>query len=103
MKNAVAYTAAHGGAVRSCGYRLADTPYTARRLRTGLTIKLVPAPVRPSWLIDTIVMLENCTALALVGREGCIDLGVRTGRGLSSARGAAEAEAPEMPIDLGTR
>ena len=46
--------------------------------------------------------LQNAT-LALVVRQGRIDLGVRTGRGLSSARGAAEAEAPEMPIDLGTR
>ena len=42
-------------------------------------------------------------ALALVVRQGCINLCVRTGRGLSSARGSAEAEAPEMPIDLGTR
>ena len=93
--------------MRSCGYRLADTPYTAHCLRTGLTIKLVPAPVRPSWLINTIVMLENmlenCTALALVGREGCIHLGVRTGRGLSSARGSAESKASMMPIYLGTR
>jgi hypothetical protein len=33
-------------------------------------------------------------------RQGCVNLGVSTRRGLSAARGAAEAEAPEMPIDL---
>ena len=42
-------------------------------------------------------------ALALVVRQSGVYFGVRTGRGLSSARGAAEAEAPEMPVDLGTR
>jgi hypothetical protein len=42
-------------------------------------------------------------ALAPVVRQGCVNLCVRPGRGLSSARGSAEAEAPEMPIDLGTR
>ncbi len=103
MKNAVTYTAAHGGAVRSCGYRLADTPYTARCLRTGLTIKLVPAPVRPSCLINTIGMLEKYATLALVARQGCIDLGVCLGRGLRSARGASEPEASEMPVYLSTR
>jgi hypothetical protein len=41
--------------------------------------------------------------LALTGCQGRVDLGVRTGRGLSSARGSAEAEAPEMAIYLGTR
>jgi hypothetical protein len=93
--------------VRSCGYSPADTPYTAHRQRTGLTMGLGPGPVRPSWLINTIVMLENmrenCTALALVGREGCVHLGVRTGRGLSSARGSAESQASKMPVYLGTR
>ena len=48
-------------------------------------------------------MRENCTALALVGREGCVHLGVRTGRGLSSARGSAESQASKMSIYLGTR
>jgi hypothetical protein len=42
-------------------------------------------------------------ALAPVVRQGRVDLGVRTGRGLSTARGTAEAKAPEMPVYLGTR
>ena len=46
--------------------------------------------------------LQNA-ALALVVRQGRIDLGVRNGRGLSSARGTAEPEAPEMPVYLGAR
>ncbi len=54
-------------------------------------------------MINKRVMLEKYAALALVVRQGCVYLGVCTGRGLSSARGAAEAEAPEMPINLGTR
>jgi hypothetical protein len=41
--------------------------------------------------------------LAPVVGQSCVHFGVCTGRGLSSARGAAEAEAPEMPVDLGTR
>ncbi len=59
--------------------------------------------VRHSTLINKRVMLEKYAALALICRQGCVYLGVCTGRGLSSARGAAEAEAPEMPIDLSTR
>ena len=42
-------------------------------------------------------------ALAPVVGQGGIHLGVCTGRGLSTARGTAEAEASEMPIYLGTR
>ena len=42
-------------------------------------------------------------ALAPVVRQGGVYLGVCTGRGLSTARGTAEAEAPEMPVYLGTR
>ena len=41
--------------------------------------------------------------LAPVVCQSGVYFGVCTGRGLSSARGAAEAEAPEMPINLGTR
>ncbi len=41
--------------------------------------------------------------LAFVVRQGRVDLGVCHGRGLSSACGSAEAEAPEMPVYLGTR
>ena len=41
--------------------------------------------------------------LAPVVRQGCVDLGVRTGRGRSSACRAAKTEAPEMSIYLGTR
>jgi hypothetical protein len=48
------------------------------------------------------LLLQNA-ALALVVRQGCINLGVRNGRGLSSARGTAEAKACEMPVYLCTR
>ena len=44
-----------------------------------------------------------CKTLAPVVSQSCVHFGVCTGRGLSSARGAAEAEAPEMPVYLGTR
>ncbi len=47
--------------------------------------------------------LLNTVALALVVRQGRVDLGVCHGRGLSSARGTAKTEAPEMPVYLGTR
>ncbi len=47
--------------------------------------------------------LEKYAVLAPVLREGGVHLGVCTGRGLSTARGAAETEAPEMPIDFGSR
>ncbi len=46
-------------------------------------------------------MLEKYAALALVVRECRVDLGVRNGRGLGSARGAAKTEAPEVAIYLG--
>ena len=36
-------------------------------------------------------------------RQGRVDLGVCAGRGLSSARGTAEAEPREMPVNLGAR
>jgi hypothetical protein len=42
-------------------------------------------------------------ALRPVLRQGIIHLGVCTGRALSPARGTAESEAFEMPVDLGTR
>ncbi len=63
----------------------------------------VAARVRPSWLINTIGMLEKYATLAPVLRQGCIDLGVCLGRGLSSARGASDPEASEMSIYLSTR
>jgi hypothetical protein len=44
-----------------------------------------------------------CAVLALAVGQGRVDLGVRSGRGFSAARGTAETEAPEMPIDLGAR
>ena len=47
--------------------------------------------------------LLNTVALALVVRQGRVDLGVCHGRGLSSARGTAKTKAPEMPVYLGTR
>ncbi len=43
-------------------------------------------------------MLEKYAALALVVRQGRIDLGVRNGRGLGSARGTAEPNAPAIPV-----
>ena len=42
-------------------------------------------------------------ALALVVRQGRVELGVCHGRGLSSACGTAEAEACEMTVYLCTR
>jgi hypothetical protein len=36
-------------------------------------------------------------------RQCCVYVGVCSGRGLSSPCGAAEAEAPEVPVDLYTR
>ncbi len=48
-------------------------------------------------------MVESALRYPLVLRQGCIDLGVCTGCGLGSASGAAETEACEMPIYLGTR
>jgi hypothetical protein len=39
----------------------------------------------------------------LLLRQGCVNLGVCTGRGLGSASGTAETEACEMPVYLGTR
>ena len=47
--------------------------------------------------------LEKYALLAPVLREGGVHLGVCTGRCLSTACGAAEAEASEVPVDLGTR
>ena len=47
--------------------------------------------------------LEKYALLAPVLREGCVNLCVGTGRCLSTAFGAAEAQASEVPIDLGTR
>ena len=47
-----------------------------------------------------------CTGFAMLAqapRQGAVHLSVGTGCGLSSARGAAEAEAAEMPVDLGPR
>ena len=48
-------------------------------------------------------MVERALRYPLLLRQGCVDLGVGTGRGLSSACGSAEAEACEMPVYLGTR
>ncbi len=42
-------------------------------------------------------------ALALVVRQGRVDLGVCHGRGLSSARGTAKTKSLEMPVYLGAR
>jgi hypothetical protein len=42
-------------------------------------------------------------ALALVVRQGRVDLGVCHGRGLGSACGTAKTKSPEMPVYLGTR
>ncbi len=42
-------------------------------------------------------------ACELLLRQGCVNLGVCTGRGLGSASGTAETEACEMPVYLGTR
>ena len=53
--------------------------------------------------IEHIKTGRKYAALAPVLREGGVNLGVRTGRGLCTARGAAETEAAEMPIDLGSR
>ncbi len=53
--------------------------------------------------IEHIKTGRKYAALAPVLREGGVHLGVCTGRGLSTARGTAEAEASEMPIYLGTR
>ncbi len=47
--------------------------------------------------------VRSYNALAPLVRKGCIHLGIGTGRGLSSACGAAEAEACEMSIDLRAR
>ncbi len=44
-----------------------------------------------------------CKTLAPVVCHSGVYFGVCTGRGLTSARGAAEAEAPEMSIYLGAR
>jgi hypothetical protein len=45
----------------------------------------------------------GCATLAPAVREGSVYLRVGTWRGLGAARGAAETEAAEMPIDLGSR
>ena len=47
--------------------------------------------------------MKKCASLAPVLREGGVHLGVCTGRGLGTARGAAETEAAEMPINFGSR
>jgi hypothetical protein len=65
-----------------------------------------PASVGPSRSVGCMsgaLCLRRGTALAPVLRQGCVDLGVGTGRGLSSASGSAEAQACEMPVYLCTR
>jgi hypothetical protein len=101
----------------SCARPLART--LARGSTTARTLKGAPAggrlmPTRFCSLNRTTRLINIMRAsgsikavekalLAQAPRQGIIHLGVGAGRGLSSAGGAAEAEAPEMSIDLGAR
>ena len=67
----------------------------------------VPVLLPPGWsardtrdlrLINEIVQL-----LAQAPRQGAVHLGVGAGRAISSALGAAEAEAAQVAVNLGTR
>ena len=73
----------------------------------GLPVVLAkPAYASQSWLIKRKLKTKynrKYAALATVLRQGSVHLGVCTGRGLSTARGTAEAEASEMSVYLGTR